>query len=97
MPLCIHRWQRDLARLLWKQCCLENHFFLSDKTSLPEIAGEAAFYFSSFEAADMQYVFKEGMQRFARHNMSALVIQRGQLFDWEQSAAKYLKVYQSLL
>lgn len=71
--------------------------FLSDKTSLPEIGGEAAFYFSSFEAADMQYVFKEGMQRFARHNMSALVIQRGQLFDWEQSAAKYLKVYQSLL
>lgn len=71
--------------------------FLSDKTSLPEVGGDAAFYFSSFDPEVMQVVFKEGMQQFSRQNMSALVTQRGQLFDWEQSAAKYLNVYQSLL
>lgn len=71
--------------------------FLSDRTSLPEIGGDAAFYFSSFEGDHMQHIFREGMQRFEKDNMSALVTRRGEWFDWEKSAASYLKVYQSLL
>lgn len=71
--------------------------FLSNLTSLPEIGGNAAFFFNNFDEEHMQVVFKEGMQRFNNENMSELVINRGKVFDWEKSAAQYLKVYQSLL
>lgn len=71
--------------------------FLSRLTSLPEIGGDAAFYFDNFNEDHMQSVFKEGLQRFARENMSKSVVNRGKLFDWEKSAAQYLKVYQSML
>lgn len=71
--------------------------FLSRLTSLPEIGGDAAFYFNNFDEDHMQTIFKEGMQRFNSNNMSQTVINRGKLFDWKKSAAQYLKVYQSLL
>lgn len=71
--------------------------FLSNLTSLPEIGGDAAFYFNGFDDEHMQAVFKDGMQRFHNENMSSIVINRGKFFDWEKSAAQYLKVYQSLL
>jgi len=71
--------------------------FLSNLTSLPEIGGDAAFYFSSFDGEHMQTVFRDGMQRYTDTNMSAVVLNRGKFFDWEQSAAQYLKVYESLL
>jgi glycosyltransferase involved in cell wall biosynthesis len=70
--------------------------FLSQRTSLPEIGGDAAFYFPSFEAETMQRIFKEGMQQYHHQNMAAAIIARGKYFDWDKSAAEYLKVYQSL-
>lgn len=71
--------------------------FLSDKTSLPEIGGDVAFYFSSFEGDHMQQVFRDGMQRYVSEDLSGSLIRRSKIFDWEKNAAKYLKVYQSLL
>lgn len=71
--------------------------FLARRTSLPEIGGDAAFYFNNFNEEHLQFVFKEGMQRFNKENMSQNVINRGKLFDWKKSAAQYLKVYQSLM
>ena len=71
--------------------------FLSSRTSLPEIGGNAAFYFSSFEGTHMQQVFKSGMQQFHQQNMAEMVRQRGMSFDWKISAVKYLEVYKSLL
>lgn len=71
--------------------------FLSNLTSLPEIGGDAAFYFSSFDGEHMQEVFAEGMQRYQALDMSAVVIKRAAQFDWEKNAAQYIQVYQSLL
>lgn len=71
--------------------------FLSDKTSLPEIGGDAAFYFKSFDEEYMQQVFTEGMTQFTDTGMSEMVINRGKNFDWEKSALKYLEVYDSLV
>jgi glycosyltransferase involved in cell wall biosynthesis len=71
--------------------------FLSNRTSLPEVGGDVAFYFPSFDADVMQRVFKEGMQQYYQSNMAAALIERGKWFSWEKSAAEYLKVYQSLL
>ncbi len=76
--------------------CFGKALFLSCRTSLPEIGGNVANYFTSFEPEHMQQVFKEGMQRFNQEGMAAEIIRRGHEFDWEKSSAKYLEVYQSL-
>jgi glycosyltransferase involved in cell wall biosynthesis len=71
--------------------------FLSDKTSLPEIGGEVAFYFSSFEEMHMRRIFEEGMHRYEKEQMGESVIRRSKVFDWRINAEKYLDVYKSLL
>ncbi|MEO5997981.1 MAG: glycosyltransferase [Chitinophagaceae bacterium] len=70
--------------------------FLSNRTSLPEIGGNIAFYFSSFEPEQMQMIYREGMQRYINENMSVAITNRGKEFDWEKNAIKYLEVYKSL-
>ncbi|NOT49820.1 MAG: glycosyltransferase family 4 protein [Chitinophagaceae bacterium] len=70
--------------------------FLSSLTSLPEIGGNAAFYFSSFDPDHMCQVFEQGMTRYENENMSQRIIKRGQLFNWEEKAKQYLEVYRSL-
>ncbi len=71
--------------------------FLSNRTSLPEIGGDVAFYFSSFEKENMRRTFYEGMQRFQRENMSGALINRSKMFDWQKNTKKYIEVYQTLL
>jgi len=70
--------------------------FISQLTSLPEIGGDAAFYFSSFEESHMQLTFHEGMQRYTREDMSAVLKSRSREFSWKISASKYINVYKSL-
>jgi len=70
--------------------------FLSSLTSLPEIGGDAAFYFSSFNPEHMRRVFAEGMARYEKEKMVHKIISRGSQFDWNRKAKEYLKVYQSL-
>ena len=70
--------------------------FLSNRTSLPEIGGDIAFYFSSFEPDHMHQVFKEGMHQYTQKNMYEAIVRRGKEFDWEKNALKYLEVYKSL-
>jgi glycosyltransferase involved in cell wall biosynthesis len=71
--------------------------FLSNRTSLPEIGGDVAFYFSSFDGEHMQQVFASGMQRYQSTDLSAALIKRALQFDWDKNAAQYIQVYQSLL
>lgn len=71
--------------------------FLSDRTSLPEIGKDVAFYFKSFEPEDMQFVFKEGMKEYSRNGLAGKIIKRGEEFNWNEKAAEYCKVYESLM
>lgn len=71
--------------------------FLSNRTSLPEIGGDAAFYFSTFEENHMHKVFLEGMMRYEQNGMKEKIMKRGQVFEWEKSALKYVDIYRSLL
>jgi len=66
--------------------------FLSNRTSLPEIGGDAAFYFSTFEGNHMHKVFSEGMAHYKRNGMMEKIIRRGQVFEWEKSALQYLEI-----
>jgi len=71
--------------------------FLSNKTSLPEIGGEHAFYFENFEADHMQAVFKAGMQKYADDQMAPLIKSWASAFTWNRTATQYLNLYQELL
>jgi glycosyltransferase involved in cell wall biosynthesis len=71
--------------------------FLSNRTSLPEIGIDVAFYFNDFEPYNMQKVFNEGMMEYRKNGLSNKIIKRGAEFDWEQKATEYLEVYRSLL
>ena len=70
--------------------------FLSSLTSLPEIGGDAAFYFSSFNGEHIQEVFYRGMEQYQENGMADQIKRRGMQFDWKEKGKEYLKVYQSL-
>lgn len=71
--------------------------FLSNKTCLPEIGGEEAFYFENFDAEHMQQVYEKGMKLYESDLNKAHRIQlHAAQFSWEIAAKKYLEVYDSL-
>lgn len=71
--------------------------FLSDKTSLPEVGGDTAFYFSSFEPDAVQQVFRDGMKKYEQSDMRGDLIKRNAFFSMEKCAKRYIEVYESLL
>jgi glycosyltransferase involved in cell wall biosynthesis len=71
--------------------------FLSNKTSLPEIGGDVAFYFDDFNPQYVTNVFEKGMETFNKNGLANKIIERGKEFDWKQKAEQYVAVYRSLL
>ena len=71
--------------------------FISNLSSLPEIGGDCAYYFTSFEAAEMREILAFGMKHFVYNKMSHSVEQRADLFNWQQAAEQYMAIYNSLL
>lgn len=71
--------------------------FLSDRTALPEIGGNVAFYFSDFKPRQMQQTFTNGMCTYNETNMQDAIKKRGANFCWEKAAKEYVDVYHSLL
>lgn len=69
--------------------------FISNKTSLPEIGGNDAYYFTNYEASSMRDVFFAGMKDFTPERKARL-IERSKLFDWKTAAHSYLKLYNSI-
>lgn len=70
--------------------------FLSDKTALPEIGGNLAFYFRDFTENHMQNVFESGMQQYEKNNMEKAIVQHSENFRWDRAVDEYLNVYRSL-
>ncbi|WP_460969513.1 glycosyltransferase family 4 protein [Spirosoma migulaei] len=70
--------------------------FLSTRTSLPEVGGEAAFYFPNFDPDSMQEVFRDGMKAFESPTRKEAIYKNAARFDWEESARQYLAVYESI-
>jgi glycosyltransferase involved in cell wall biosynthesis len=72
--------------------------FLSTLTSLPEIGGEIAFYFQSFEPQQMQEDLAKGLQQYdANPAMMEQIKSRASQFSWKASAKSYLETYQQIL
>lgn len=73
--------------------------FLSNKTSLPEIGGENAYYWDNFDPETMKTVLMNGLNHFDenKNEMELLMKKRAASFDWKIAAAEYLKVYESCI
>jgi glycosyltransferase involved in cell wall biosynthesis len=70
--------------------------FLSDRTALPEIGRDIAFYFRDFNEHRMQHVFRRGMEKYSDHKMEDRIKQRSAEFCWRKAASQYLDVYRLL-
>ena len=72
--------------------------FLSDRTSLPEIAGDCAIYFDhEFTPDKMREEFAAGMERFRNGGMDTdRMVEHARSFSWERTARRYLEIYREL-
>lgn len=69
---------------------------LSKATSLPEVGGDVAVYFSSFDEADMENAVRIALDK-AGAEWSAELKSRAEMFTWEAAMAKYLDYYRRIL
>lgn len=70
--------------------------FLSNKTALPEIGKDVAFYFPDFNEELMQRVFTDGMQQYKTRSMEQAIKKRSSDFCWEKAAKEYINIYRSV-
>jgi glycosyltransferase involved in cell wall biosynthesis len=70
--------------------------FLSKLTSLPEVGGEAAYYFDSFDPDAMRCVFEKGMTDYNNYNRVTAIKQQASIFNWQKTAQQYLDIYRQL-
>ncbi len=73
--------------------------FLSTLTSLPEIGGDAAYYWENFDELDMKEKVMESLNQFENNKtqMTNKLQERGLFFNWEKAAQEYLKLYREVL
>lgn len=73
--------------------------FLAATSCLPEVGGDAAYYFPSFDAEQMRGVLYDGLHHFAKNREEMLhrFRKRVEFFSWKRTAIEYLKVYDRLL
>ncbi|MEO5562035.1 MAG: glycosyltransferase family 1 protein, partial [Chitinophagaceae bacterium] len=71
--------------------------FISRFTSLPEIGGNAAYYFDNFEPEAMNEVFEKGMNDYNNNERTAAIKKHADSFSWGKAVQEYLGVYRGLL
>ena len=73
--------------------------FCSRKTSLPEIAGDAATYFEAFTPESLARVFTAGMQRFVADPIAAArgLREHAAAYTWAETARRYCRVYEAVV
>jgi glycosyltransferase involved in cell wall biosynthesis len=72
--------------------------FLSRLTSLPEVGGDCADYFDSFEPAAMRAVVQQGLARHAAEPARADALRaHAAQFNWDRAAQHYVALYGRLL
>ena len=71
--------------------------FLSRLTSLPEVGGDAAFYFDDWAPGAMRRVVEAGLRRAADPGHADTMRAQAARFDWVALADAYLALYLRLL
>ncbi len=70
---------------------------LSDRTSLPEIGGDLAYYFHGFDPEHMRDVLKACIVGNSQGRLVELIKKRASVFSWEKGSLEYLKLFNSLI
>ena len=72
--------------------------FLANRTSLPEIGGEQAFYWKHFDPEYMATVVLDGLRSSERDpDFTKKITAHAAKFNWSETANKYLNVYKSVI
>lgn len=73
--------------------------FLANRTSLPEIGGDYAFYWDDFDPEAMVSVFEKGMKKYEnnRQEYETHLKKRADSFTWKNTAKEYLQLYSEIL
>jgi len=73
--------------------------FLSNETSLPEIGGDVANYFTDFEPEKMANFIKYKMQEHEENPdiLAQVTASQAAKFTWEKSMHQYIELYRELL
>ncbi len=69
---------------------------LSNHTSLPEIGGQLAYYFNSFNAEDMRATMHQSLEHYKQQNTAKAIQQHASTFSWQNAAKQYLHIYRNL-
>jgi glycosyltransferase involved in cell wall biosynthesis len=67
----------------------------SNKTSLPEVGGDAAYYFDPYDPKDMAKVILEALDDKSGEKIK-LGRERVKSYSWEKSARKILELYKTV-
>ena len=73
--------------------------FLSRCTSLPEVGGEAACYFTDLSPQTMAATVSDGLRQWKSHEAACrdAVLRQVAQFDWDKAADAYLDYYVDIL
>jgi glycosyltransferase involved in cell wall biosynthesis len=71
--------------------------FLSNKTCLPEIGGDLAFYWEQFDPQYMKDVLYKGLDRHRVQNMAPAIQEWAQRYSWNTCVDQYLRLYKDML
>ena len=70
--------------------------FLSQFTSLPEVGGPEAYYFTDFDGASMRETLTKGLQDYQVNDKKQAIQAWSKRFDWSVAATSYVEVYAKL-
>lgn len=72
--------------------------FLSRLTSLPEVGGDAAFYFDSFAPEAMQATIEDGRRQHEQDpQRPSYIMRHASSFNWQQCVSSYFELYKKIL
>lgn len=71
--------------------------FLSRFMSLPEIGGDAAYYFDDFEPDTMRTCFNTSLNDYRTNDRVESIKRQASWFNWHTTAKQYLDIYRSVL
>ena len=70
--------------------------FLSTYTSLPEIGGSLAYYFTSFDPDEMRRIVEQGLEHYYQTSPQQALKNHALSFSWLAAARQYLSIYRDL-
>jgi len=73
--------------------------FISNKTSLPEIGGDLAFYWNNFNPDYMADIFRSKIKEYEENeeDMKNNIIEYSKKYDWKKSIRQYYNLYLEVL